>query len=66
MPHERHVCMLLPLVKPRVRHAHLSLHIAINLKVRTTHLWCFSCGFACDTTMGCGGFKLSFGIIILL
>ena len=64
--HIRYVCVLLPLVMPHVRHAHLALHIAVSLKGRTTHIWTFGCGFAYSTTMTCTGFKLSFGIIIVL
>ena len=64
MPHVRHVYELLPLVMPYARHAHLGLHIAVYLKGRTTHIWSFGCGFACDTAMGCPGFRLLFGTII--
>ena len=66
MPHIRHMYVLLPLVMAHVRHAHLGLHIAVSLKGRTTRIWSFVCGFACDTTIGCVGFRLSFGTIILL
>ena len=62
----RHVCMLLPLAMPYIRHAHLGLYIGISLKGRTTHIWYFSCSFACATTMGCAKFRLSFGTTILL
>ena len=65
-PYVRHLCVLLPLVIPHVRHARLDLYIAIILKGRATHIWFFGCGFACATTMGCAGFRLSFGTIILL
>ena len=64
--HERHEYMLLPLVILYIRHARLVLHIGVRLKGKTTRIWSFSCGFACTTTMGCAGFKLSFGIIIVL
>ena len=66
MPHVRHVCVLLPLVRPHIRHVHLGLHIAVSLKVRTTHIWSFGCYFACATAMGCAGFKLLFGTVIVL
>ena len=65
-PHVRHVYMLLPVVMSHVRHAHLGLHIGDRLEYRITHIWSLGCGFACATTMGCAGFKLSFGIIIVL
>ena len=55
-----------PLVMPHVGHTHLGLHIGVSLKCRTTHIWSFSCGFACATIIGHFGFKLSFGITILL
>ena len=42
MPHVRHMCVLLPLLKPHVRHAYLGIHIAVSLKGRTTHIWSFS------------------------
>ena len=64
-PHVMHVCVLLPLVRPHVRHAHLGLNIAVSLKGRTTRIWSFGCGFACATTMGCAGFRLLFGTILL-
>ena len=32
MPHVRHVCVLLPLVRPHIRHAHLGLYIVVSLK----------------------------------
>ena len=38
MPYIRHVCVLLPLIRPHVRHARLDLqglHIAVSLKGRT-------------------------------
>ena len=66
MPNVRHVCMLVPLVMPHIRSAHFGLHMAGSMKGRTTHIWSFGCGFACATAMGCAGFKLSFGIIIIL
>ena len=65
-PHVMHVCVLLALVMPQVRHAHLGLHMVVSLKGRTTHIWSFSCGFACTTAMGCAGFRLLFGAIIVL
>ena len=65
-PYVRHICMLLPLVMLHVRYVHLDLHTALILKGRTTHIWSFGCVFACATTMGCAGFNLSFGIIIVL
>ena len=46
------------LVMPRVRHTRLGLHIAVNLKGRTTRIWSFGCGFTCATAMGCTGFRL--------
>ena len=55
-PHIMHVCMLLPFIRPYVRHAHLGLHIVVSSKCRTTHIWSFGCGFACTTAMGCAGF----------
>ena len=66
MPHVRYVCMLLPLVRPHVRHEHLGLHIVVSLKGRTTHIWSFGCGFACATTMGCAGFRPSLSTVIVL
>ena len=54
------------LVMPHVRYAHLGLYIGVRLEGRTTHIWFFGCGFAYTTTMGGSGFKLSFGIIIVL
>ena len=65
-PHIRHLYVLLTLVMPQVRNARLSLHIALILKDRTTRIWSFGCSFICATTMGCTGFRLSFGIIVLL
>ena len=65
-PYARHVYMLLPLELPHVKHTHLGLHITVSLKGGTTQIWCFGCGFSCRTTMGYVGFKLSFGIIIVL
>ena len=65
-PHVRHVCVLQPLVRPHVRHARLGLHIAVSLKGRTTCIWSFGCGFACATAMGCAGFRLLFGTVIVL
>ena len=66
MPHVRYVYVLLPLVMPHIRHTRLGLHIAVSLKGRTTRIWSLGCGFACATKMGCAGFNLSFGIIIVL
>ena len=65
MSHVRHVYVLQPLVRPNVMHAHLGLHIAVNLKGRTTRIWSFGCGFACATEMGYAVFRLSFGTIIV-
>ena len=64
-PHIMHVCVLQPLVRPHVRHARLGLHIVVSLKGRTTCIWSFGCSFACATAMGCAGFRLSFGTIIV-
>ena len=66
MPNVRHVCVLPPLVMPHVRHVHLGLYIVVSLKGRADCIWLFGCYFACTTTMGYAGFKLSFGIIIVL
>ena len=63
--HVRHVCVLLPLVMPHVRYVRLGLHMAVSLKGRTTCIWFFGCGFACETAMGCAGFRLSLGTIFL-
>ena len=65
-PHIRHVYVLLPLVRPHVRHARLSLHIAVSLKGRIICIWFFGCGFACATAIGYAGFRLLFGIVIIL
>ena len=65
MPHVKHVCVLVPLVMPHVKHAHLGQHIAVSLKSRTICIWSCSCGLACATAMGYAGFELSFGIIII-
>ena len=62
----RHVCMLLLFVRPHLRQACLGLHIAISLKDRTTRILSFGCGFAYVTAMGCAGFRLLFGINIVL
>ena len=51
-PHIRHLCVLLPFVIPHVRHAHLCLYIGVSLKGRTTRIYSFGYGFACATTMG--------------
>ena len=79
LPHIRHVyvaiasfkasckacmCMLLPLIRPHVRHARLGLHIAVSLKGRTASIWSFGYGFACATAMRYAGFRLLFGTII--
>ena len=64
-PYIRHVRVLLPLVRPHIRHAHLGPHIMVSLKGRTTCIWSFGCGFACATAMGCAGFRLLFGTIIV-
>ena len=66
MPHERHMCMLLPIVMPYIKHAHLGSHKRVRLEGRTTPIWSFRCDFAYSITMGCAGFRLSFGIIIFL
>ena len=66
MPHIRYICVLKPLVMPHVKHMHLGLYIVISPKGRTTCIWSFHCVFAYATTMGYAGFKLSFGIIIVL
>ena len=80
MPYVRHVYVLFPLVRHHVwylymllpffmlyvRHACLGLHIAVSLKGRTTCIWYFGCSFTCATAMGCTGFRLLFGIIIVL
>ena len=58
--------MLLPRVMPHARYPFLGLHIAVSLKGKTTFIWSFGCNFACATSMGCAGFRLLFGIIILL
>ena len=65
-PHVRHLYVFLPPTMPYIRHLCLGLHIAVSLKGRLTRIWSFDCGFACATTMGCTGFRLSFGTIILL
>ena len=65
-PHVRHLCMLLSLAMPYIRHARLGLYIVVSLKGRKTHIWSFICGFACATAMGCAGFRLFFGTIIVL
>ena len=66
MPHVRHVYMLLPLVRPQVRHACLGLYIAVSLKGRKTRIQPFGCSFACATAMGYAGLRLIFGTIIVL
>ena len=58
--------MVLPLVMPHIRHAHLGLYIGLSLKGRTSYIWSFGCGFVCATAMGCSEFKLSFGTTIVL
>ena len=62
----RHVCVLLPLVRPYVGHANFGLHIVVSLKGRTTRIWSIGCSFACATVMGYAGFRLLFGIAIVL
>ena len=64
--HVRHLYMLVPLIIPHIRHVNLCLYIAVSLQGKTTRILSFGCGFACDTTIGCAGFRLSFGIIFLL
>ena len=66
MHHVRHVCVLLPLIRPHIRHAHLGLHIAVSFEGRTTHIWSFGCGFTCATAMGYGRFRLLFSGNIVL
>ena len=66
MPHIRYVYVLLHLVRPHIRHAHLGLYIAVSLKGRTTCIWSFGFGFTCSTAVGCVGFRISFGTIIVL
>ena len=66
VPHIGHVCVILPLVMPHVRHAHLGLHIGVRLKGRTTHIWSFGCTFTYGTIMEYAGLELSFGIIIVI
>ena len=66
IPHVRHMYVLLPILMPYIRHVLLVLHIGVNLKVKTTHIWSFGCSFAYATTIGCDVFKLSFGINIVL
>ena len=61
----RHMYVLQPLVRPHVMHVHLGLHIAVSLKGRTTRIWSFGCGFACDTAMGCARFALLLDTIIV-
>ena len=58
MPQVKHVCVLLYLVMPQVRHAYLDLHIGVGLKGGTTCIWSFGCGFAYATTIRYTGFKL--------
>ena len=58
--------MLLPLIMPHVRPAHLGPTSGVKLEGGATSIWSFGCSFACSTAMGCAGFKLSFGIIIVL
>ena len=66
IPHIRYVYVLLPLVRPHVKHVRLGLHITVSLKDKTTRIWSFGCGFACVTAMGCARFRLLFGTIIVL
>ena len=65
-PYVKHLCVLPPLVMPHVRYARLDLHMAVSVKSKTTCIWSFCCGFACATVMGCAGFRLLFGTIIVL
>ena len=65
MPRVKHVCVLLPLVRPHIRHAHLCLHIAVSLKGKTTHIWSFGYSFAYATAIGCIGFRLLLDTIII-
>ena len=65
-PNVRLVCVLQPLVRPHVMCACLGLHTMVSLKGRTTCIWSFGCGFACTTAMGCAGFRLLFGTVIVL
>ena len=65
-PHIKHVYILLPLVRPHLKHARLGLYIAVSSKGRTTRIWSFGYGFACTTAMGCAGFRLLLGTIIVL
>ena len=65
-PYVKHLSVLLPLVMPHVRHPHLGLYIEVRLKGRITCIWSFGCGFDCATTMGSAGFRLSFAMIIVL
>ena len=51
---------------PHVRHVHLRLHIAVSLKSGTTHIRSFGYVVAYATAIGCAGFRLSFGKIIVL
>ena len=66
MPHVRHMYVLQPLLRPHVSHARLGLHIAVSLKGRITRIWFFGFSFACATAMGCAGFRLLFGTVIIL
>ena len=65
-PHIRHVHVLLPLVMPYIRNESLGLHIAVSMKGRTTRIWSCGYGFTFITAMGCAGFRLLFGTIIVL
>ena len=66
MIHVKHMCMLLPLVMLHVRHVQLGLYIGVSLNSKTTYISSFGCSFVCATTMGCAGFKLLLGMIIVL
>ena len=66
MPHVLHMHVLLYIVMPHIRYLHFCLHIGVRLEGRTTFIWSFGCGFACSTAMGCGRFKLSIGVTIVL
>ena len=66
MSHVRHVCVLLPFVRPNVRHTSLGLHIAVSLKGGTTKVYSFGCGLVCATAVGYAWFRLLFGVVIVL
>ena len=58
--------MILPLVRPNVRHTHLGLHIVDSLKGRITCIWSFGFNLSCATAIGYAGFRLLFDTIIVL